>query len=393
MPTVRLAAGVLAVLAFALLTSTAAATPRGFQVAATARAGKAASNPWSWSTSARRWTAVQRVLPSSLVSRGPAATITRGQFLSALLRVQSLRGTARQGLMRSRRTAPALRDARAGSAAARAVAYGWIPARNGKFDGAVPITVDDATLAVTGALGLRPAVSQLAVRLRTELSGSGVNVRWTYAAAHSLVRTLGLRYNVLDPNDRFELQPRDSMNVAHGAYMLRAAVQGASGWKYDDAQRLATTFDLPDLGPNQRIVLGTAASLLGQPYVWAGETEGQQSEGKGGFDCSGFAIRVVNESGVPADQLDRVAERTTYTQSAIPAGRRIARARLQPGDLVFFGEHGRSSTPAQNYHVGIYMGNDWFIHSSGGNGGVAINSLDGWWGSEFSWGRRALRTP
>jgi hypothetical protein len=39
------------------------------------------------------------------------------------------------------------------------------------------------------------------------------------------------------------------------------------------------------------------------------------------------------------------------------------------------------------------MGNGWFIHSSGGNGGVAMNSLDGWWGDNFSWGRRALKSP
>ncbi len=376
---------------FAAFTTQAAAAPRAFQTTATARSGNAASNPWSWSDSARGWVSSQRVLPPGLLKRGPSATITRGQFLSALLRVQALRGESRQGMMRSSRPAPALADARAGSAAARAVAYGWMPARDGKFDAASPISVDDATLAVTGALGLRSTVAAFASRLRTELPGA--RVRWTYAAAHALVRTLGMRYNVLDPNDRYELQPSDSMNVAHGAYMLQAAVYNASGWKLDDAEQLAETFDLPTLGPNQLTILGTAASLLGQPYVWAGETEGQQPEGKGGFDCSGFAIRVVNESGVPADQLLRVAERTTYTQSALPAARRLKLSQLQPGDLVFFGDNGPSSTPTQNFHVGVFMGNGWFIHSSGGNGGVAINSLDGWWRDEFSWGRRTLRTP
>jgi cell wall-associated NlpC family hydrolase len=59
---------------------------------------------------------------------------------------------------------------------------------------------------------------------------------------------------------------------------------------------------------------------------------------------------------------------------------------------MFFGDRGPSSSPSQNFHAGVYMGNGWFIHSSGGNGGVAINALDGWWGEHFSWGRRALRT-
>ena len=152
------------------------------------------------------------------------------------------------------------------------------------------------------------------------------------------------------------------------------------------------TWALPVLGANQRTILGAAVSQLGQPYVWAGETEGRQAEGHGGFDCSGFAIRVINSSGVPTDAIATINERTTYTQSAIPAAQRIAIAKLQPGDAIYFGSKGPKSTPTENYHAGVYMGNGWFIHSSGGNGGVAINRLDGWWGTQYAWGRRALRT-
>jgi cell wall-associated NlpC family hydrolase len=380
---------IVATLLLATGTSVALAAPSGFDTGRSARTAKATS-PWSWSVSSRNWTRSSRVLPAGLVRRGPRAPINRGQFLSALLRVQALRGEPRQRLMRSRRSAPALRDARAGSAAARAVARGWFPARNGRFDAKAAITTDEAALAITSALGLRGSVSQLAVKLRSELPGT--RMHFTYAAANALARTLGLRYNVKDPDDELELGPGEALNVAHGSYMLQAAATQASGWKYDDAVDLAATFELPDLGPNQLLVLGTAARMLGQPYVWAGETEGDQAEGHGGFDCSGFAIRVVNEAGVPVDQLDRVLERTTYTQSALPASRRIGQDQLQPGDVMFFGDRGPSSSPSQNFHAGVYMGNGWFIHSSGGNGGVAINALDGWWGEHFSWGRRALRT-
>ncbi|MCW2923112.1 MAG: hypothetical protein JWM98_516, partial [Thermoleophilia bacterium] len=101
----------------------------------------------------------------------------------------------------------------------------------------------------------------------------------------------------------------------------------------------------------------------------------------------------VNGSGVPAAQIATINERTTYTQSAIPGAQRITSAGLQPADAISFGENGPRSTPTENYHAGVYMGNGWFIHSSGGNGGVAIDSLDGWWKDEFAWGRRALRTP
>jgi len=39
-------------------------------------------------------------------------------------------------------------------------------------------------------------------------------------------------------------------------------------------------------------------------------------------------------------------------------------------------------------HTGIYLGNGWFIHSSGF--GVAVARLDGWYASGFAWGRRPL---
>ncbi len=378
-------------LVLAASTSTALAVEAGGDSTGRSARDARTVSPWAWSVPARNWSRRSQVLPAGLLRRGPRAPITRGQFLDALLKVQALGPRSRSSLLTSRRPAPALKDAPANSTRARAISHGWIAPRAGKFDAAAPITADDAALAVTGALGLRPSVSTFAVRLRTELPG--VRVRYAYAASHALVRTLGMRYNVQDPHDALELGPRDAVNVAHGAYMLHVAATRVESWKLEEARTLASTFDLPELGPNQLRVLGTGVRQLGQPYVWAGETEGPQPEGKGGFDCSGFAIRVLNQSGVPKDQLRPVLERTTYTQSAIPAAARITKAKLQPGDLMFFGDRGPTSTPTQNFHAGIYMGNGWFIHSSGGNGGVAINSLDGWWGDRYSWGRRALLTP
>lgn len=392
-----------AVLTIASFTSAAAAagparSPQEFS--RSARAGKAV-DPWAWSAEARSWASTNGVLPAPLVKRGPIAEITRDQWLAALLRVEQLRaaggsggagsGTgATAGLMERPETAAALTDAAAGTAQARAVAYGWMPAKAGAFDGRSTITANEAALSAAGVLGLRPSVVSLTLRLRSEVPGTRVT---TYSAAHALVRTLGMRWNVKDPDDELELGPTDAVNVAHGAYMLQVAATGVRDWDLDQAQRLATTFDLPTLGANQRRILSTAVRQLGQPYVWGGETEGSQPEGHGGFDCSGLIMRSLNQSGVPAAQIAPILERTTFTQSAMPKSRRITRARLQPGDLMFFGSRGPLSTPAQNYHAGIYMGNGWFIHSSGGNAGVAIDTLDGWWDGEFAWGRRALRTP
>jgi cell wall-associated NlpC family hydrolase len=56
--------------------------------------------------------------------------------------------------------------------------------------------------------------------------------------------------------------------------------------------------------------------------------------------------------------------------------------------VIFFGSAGPKSKPAQVNHMGIYLGNGWFIHSSGY--GVAVAQLAGWYVQRFAWGRRPL---
>ncbi len=81
--------------------------------------------------------------------------------------------------------------------------------------------------------------------------------------------------------------------------------------------------------------------------------------------------------------------RTTFELSGeVPASRRIPFAKLQPADLIFFGAHGPKSKPVEVDHMGIYVGNGWFIHSSGY--GVALATLSGWYGDRFAWARRPL---
>ena len=72
----------------------------------------------------------------------------------------------------------------------------------------------------------------------------------------------------------------------------------------------------------------------------------------------------------------------------VPAAKRIAFDQLQPADVVFFGAKGPKSKPAQVDHMGIYLGDGWFIHSSGY--GVALASLSGWYAKRFAWARRPL---
>jgi Cell wall-associated hydrolases (invasion-associated proteins) len=89
-------------------------------------------------------------------------------------------------------------------------------------------------------------------------------------------------------------------------------------------------------------VIAYAAGFIGTPYVWGGTTVNP------GFDCSGFTQYVYAHFGVKLG-------RTTYDQ--IKDGISIARDQLQPGDLVFFG------TADNPHHMGIYVGNNFFIHA------------------------------
>jgi cell wall-associated NlpC family hydrolase len=55
---------------------------------------------------------------------------------------------------------------------------------------------------------------------------------------------------------------------------------------------------------------------------------------------------------------------------------------------MFFGEHGRASKPSEVDHTALYLGNGWFVQSSGE--GVTLLPFDGWYTHTFAWARRPL---
>lgn len=109
-----------------------------------------------------------------------------------------------------------------------------------------------------------------------------------------------------------------------------------------------------------------AYKFMGTKYVWGGESPSP------GFDCSGFMQYVYDNFGISIS-------RTTYTQ--IKEGKAVGRDELQPGDLVFFG------TYADPHHVGMYIGNNCFIHAPQTGDVIKISSLDG---TDYLCARRIL---
>ena len=116
-------------------------------------------------------------------------------------------------------------------------------------------------------------------------------------------------------------------------------------------------------------VLEYAAQFLGTTYVYGGSTPS-------GFDCSGFTSYVFANT---VGTIPRVA------QSQFDATTRVSLEDLEPGDLVFFGSSASSIS-----HVGIYVGDDTFIHSPHTGEVVKYESLSGTYLTRFQGGGRVI---
>ena len=101
-------------------------------------------------------------------------------------------------------------------------------------------------------------------------------------------------------------------------------------------------------------IVALAQDYMGVPYVWGGTTPK-------GFDCSGFTQYVFDKMGY---SLNRTAAQQ------LKNGYKVTD--LKVGDLVFFTNTYATSAAAS--HVGIYMGDNLFIHAA--SGGVKVTSLD-----------------
>jgi cell wall-associated NlpC family hydrolase len=210
----------------------------------------------------------------------------------------------------------------------------------------------------------------------------------------AVARLLGLRINHPAALDSIELSPGEPATHAEAAYSA-ARILKFGELDVASVEGAADTFVLPAYTPWQKRILSTAARFIGFPYVWGGESETTTSpygrQVHGGFDCSGFVWRVYKLQAYPdeGNLADVLKGRTTYAMSGeVPAAKRVTFAKLQPADVIFFGPAGPKSKPAQVDHMGIYLGNGWFIHSS--DYGVAVAQLSGWYAQRFAWARRPL---
>jgi cell wall-associated NlpC family hydrolase len=240
------------------------------------------------------------------------------------------------------------------------------------------------------ALGLGKAATEFAHGAKA----AGLKVPSRFGS-EVVARLLGLRLNHPASQDSLELLPNDPATRAEAAYSA-AQILDFQGYEVASVQQLADSFALPaDFTEWQKQILNTAFARIGMPYIWGGTSDGPETEfgvsSRGGYDCSGFVWRVYKLQSYPNEgPLASVLKgRTTYQMSGeVPKSKRIALVNLQPGDVIFFGDKGPKSQPSQVGHLGIYVGDGWFIHSS--EYGVALAQLTGWYANEFAWARRPL---
>ncbi|MBS3732879.1 MAG: C40 family peptidase [Desulfobacterales bacterium] len=122
-------------------------------------------------------------------------------------------------------------------------------------------------------------------------------------------------------------------------------------------------------------IVNIALQHRNTPYQW-------KEESPGGFDCSGFVQFVYRQAGFAVPR--------TSTQQ-FRSGYEVSRSNLKKGDLVFFKKWKWLGTILSPSHVGIYIGQNRFIHSPSPGGAVRIDDLDSkYWKAHYKGARILL---
>lgn len=116
-----------------------------------------------------------------------------------------------------------------------------------------------------------------------------------------------------------------------------------------------------DLETTKASLIESAKTMMGAPYLWGGTSTK-------GIDCSGFTktIYFMNGRVIPRDASQQVKAGTLVDDQG-------DFEKLQVGDLLFFGKEDTDTTDRRVVHVGMWIGDNEFIHSSGR---VRISSVD-----------------
>ena len=191
------------------------------------------------------------------------------------------------------------------------------------------------------------------------ITGDSVNIRArptttsdpvAYCSENTIVTVIGINsgwYKVVHEGHTGYVRS-DLMTIIEGTRSSSSTSGSTSG---------STAYVAPPVNLTQgEKIVQFALSFLGTKYVWGGTSPE-------GFDCSGFVNYTYSHFGY---SLTRVAD-SQYRNDGVL----VEKADLQPGDILCF-----SSDGSYVNHVGIYIGNNEFVHSSSSSTGVVVGRLD-----------------
>lgn len=156
--------------------------------------------------------------------------------------------------------------------------------------------------------------------------------------------------------------------------LMLAALSGPAACRAQDVAQLPVVMLATELSLHDEDRLNDLAffalSLSGTPYQYGGDSPDS------GFDCSGFVRYVFRRSlGIELPRSTREINRL---------GQSVDLAQLRPGDLVFY-----DTLRSMFSHVGIYLGDDRFVHSPSSGGSVRVEHMqDNYWRRRYNGARR-----
>ena len=190
-------------------------------------------------------------------------------------------------------------------------------------------------------------------------SSSGLNVRKGPSTSYSVITTLanGTQVTVKSTSDGWS-------KITSGSVTGYVSSQYLSSSASDNSTSTSTSVSK---------VISYAKKLLGKPYVWG-------AEGPSSFDCSGFTCYVFkNAANINLPRVSK--DQSNY-------GTYVKKSDLREGDLIFFDTSGENDGNVS--HVGIYLGNNQFIHCSSSKGQVVISEMSSYYTKAYVNARRVL---
>lgn len=220
------------------------------------------------------------------------------------------------------------------------------------------LNVPTASTATTAKALIQPGTSNI----YAVVNASSLNLRETPSTEGQLLKALPEGYNltvdgyengwvkVTDDTDTTGYVSADYVTLKNGTKPKNIVV------KQEPVKTTEVIYNTNGTVTGESLV-DFSKNYLGTPYVWAG------TDLENGVDCSGFVYSIYQNFGITLQRTSR----DMYGQ-----GTEVEQDNLKAGDLVFFNSGGDSEIS----HVGMYIGDGQYIHSTNGAGnGVVISDL------------------